>query len=163
MFEAFKLAIIPYLSAIKIAAVVLVFLAGCLITREYYVNQLNEAIIARQKAEAKFAATASDVRVEFIKTTNTIETKGKDRIIEVIKYVPIDKVTNGFIEYHNAAAENRELKSMTPDEASVQSEKTLQDAAKVVNNNYTNCNKYIVQIKSLQSLLKTIESMYNVE
>lgn len=168
MFEALKLQLEPYLFAIKIAAIVLVFLSGCYVTHLYYSNKLADAIIATQKAEAALAAKGSDIQVKFIKDTQTIEVKGKDRQIRVTEYVPkIEYVTgtcpnpnlvsNGFVEYHNAAVENRELKLMSSTELSQSSEITQQRVATVINSNYTLCNKYITQIEALQEFLIEVE------
>lgn len=168
MFESLKLQIEPYLLAIKIAGLVLIFLSGCYVTRLYYTNKLKDAIIATQKVSAELAAKGSEIEVRFIKTTETVETQGKDRQVRVTEYVPKieyvegkcpnpNVVTEGFVEYHNAAVDNRELKLMTSTELSKTSEVTQQRVATVINSNYMQCNKYIVQIEALQEFLREVE------
>lgn len=161
IFDSLLLKLNPYMLFIKITAIALVFLSGCYVTRLYYVNKLEAQIIATQKAEAVLAAKGSDIQVKFIKDTQTVEVKGKDRIIKVIEYVPQDLVTNGFVEYHNAAVDNRDLMTMTPDEASKISQINQQQVATVVSKNYVTCNKYILQIEALQNFLREIEKTYN--
>lgn len=151
---------------VKIAAIVAIFAAGCFVTSLYYDKELSDIKIAAQKselarkdAEAKLNAKGEEVRVEFIKTINTITTKGETRIVKVIEYVPVDRITYGTIEFHNAAVDSRQLEPIS--NANELSDKTQQDLAVVVSKNYTTCNKYIETIESLQTILSEIEKTYN--
>ena len=157
MLENLKLQLQPYMMAIKIAAIVAVFLSGCYVTHLYYANKLSAAIIATRKAEAALAAKGTGIEIKYIKEVSVIEKKGATRIVEVIKYVPIDKITEGFIEFHNAAVDNRPLKEMTDVQINTLSDKTMQDAAKVISSNYDQCNIYIKQIDGLQEYIREVE------
>lgn len=156
----------PYMMYVRIAAIAAVFAAGCFVTSLYYDKELSDIKIAAQKselarkdAEAKLNAKGEEVRVKFINTTNTITTKGETRIVKVIEYVPVDRITYGTIEFHNSAVESRVLQPI--ENVNELSEKTQQDLAIVVSKNYTTCNKYREMINSLQSLLSEIEKTYN--
>ena len=173
MFESIKLAAEPYLIWIKVAAVALVFVAGCYVTHLYYAKQLSDAVIARQTAELKLQTATSKIEIQFVKDTQVITTKGKDRVLKVTEYVPALTastscakceamvVTEGFVEYHNAAVDSRDLKVMTSDEIVKPSTATMQSVAGIVNANYTTCNKYRIQIEGLQALLLEVQKVHN--
>ena len=157
----------PYMLYIKLAFIVAVFLAGCYVTRLYYTHQLQEAIIATQKAEAALAAKGNDIQIKYVKEIQTVVLKGKDREIKVVEYVPVESVpvncpnpnvlNNGFVELHNAAVENRELAKLSEEVIIKDSDKTKQHLAMVINTNYTTCNKYIKQIEGLQTFIEEVE------
>ncbi len=154
---------------IKIIAIALVFLSGCYTTRLYYVNKLNNAIIATQKAEAELAATSAKIEIKYVKEIQFIKVKGTERTVKVNVYVPkIEYVQSencpnpnlvhaGLVEFHDAAAENRALRVMTPVEIEQQTNVSLEHFADTVNKNYTTCNEYRAQIERLQEFLTEIE------
>lgn len=157
MIERIKLAIAPYLLWIKIAFCIGLIAVGAYVTHLYYKNQLAEAVVAQMKADAALAEYMAKVNTDFVSESVKTEVRYvyRDKVIE--KYIPIDKVTEGFVEFYNAAVENRELKPMTYEEANAVSNKTLVDVGAVTNANYSNCNKYIKQVTALQNILKEIE------
>ena len=157
MFETIKLQLEPYLLTLKIIGLIVIFLAGCYVTHLYYKGELSDAIIAKEKANAALAIKMNEHNTEFIQGTNQIQTEYKYRDRVVDHYIPIDKVSEGFVEWHNAAVEHRELKPMDTEVANKPSDKTLRDLATVLNLNYSSCNKYIIQIEGLQSVLSDIE------
>lgn len=168
MFESIKLAIMPYLMYIKIAAVAAVFMSGCVITRLYYTHELDQLTlkakdveIARQNIAAELMAKGSDIQIKFIKSAAVVETKAVDRVVQVVKYVPTEFITNGFVEFFNAGVQNRDLKTMTTDEISKSSKITQQRLAVVSSENNKMCNKYILQLNATIDLLETIEKTHN--
>lgn len=161
-YEQFKVAIIAVLYA-------LTFIAGVYVTHLYYSDKVAKQIEATQIAEAKLVTSLANVRVEYVKGIDTITYIDKVRIINIPTYVnlpigPNKCVTNGFIEVHNAAVESRELKVMTQDEVNVDSSTiNMQDVARVVDANYAMCNKYIEQIKALQSTVNLFKETYGAK
>lgn len=161
-FEQFKVALIAILF-------VLTFVAGVYVTHLYYSDKDAKHIEAVQIAQTKLAASLANVRVEYVKGVDTITYVDKVRTVNIPTYVnlpagPNKCVTNGFIEVLNASADSRELKPMTPVEADVDSTTVnMQDVARVVDANYTTCNKYIEQIKALQSTVSLFKETYGAK
>lgn len=151
----------PYLMWIKVAAIAAVFLSGCYVTHLYYNNQISDAVIAKQKLEIALKDATNKITIKFVKDTQVITIKGAERILKVVEYVNVPgeckQITAGFVEYHNAAVENRSLTPMTEDNAKVQTKSTVEDLALTINANYSQCNKYRAQIEALQELLLEIK------
>lgn len=154
---------------IKLAVIALIFASGCYTTRLYYVNKLNNAIIATQKAEAALVAAGSKIEIKYVKEIEYIKVQGAERTRTVtvyvpkIEYVPSENCPNpnvvraGLVEFHNAAAENRPLKELTSADINTETTISLDHFADIVNKNYTMCNSYITQIERLQEFLTEIE------
>lgn len=167
MFESIKLLFTTYKIYVMIIIAALIFLSGCYVTKLYYVNELKDIEIATQKAEAKakqleadLSAKGNDIQLKFVKTYETIEGKSKERVVEVVKYVPLDKISTGVVEFYNAGIQNRDLKQMTEDEIKKPSNITEQQLALTTNKNNVACNKYIEQLKALQAVAREIENTY---
>lgn len=152
-------AVAPYKFWIKLGGLAIVFLFGCYVTSLYYKNEMNDEIQKRKDAEIALTKAAAH--------TNTVYIEGKTKV--VTKYVYRDKIVNhyittatevlpkGFVEYYNAAVENRDLLTMTDAQAAEKSDKTMMDLARVSNYNLTTCNKYRLQILGLQDVLRAVE------
>ena len=146
IFEQFKLYFI-------IGILLFAFLFGAYATHLWYAADIKDREIRTQELQLKLDAALSDVRVEYITKTVNTTSKGEVRTVKVIEYIPLESIDAGFIEYLNAAADNRPLAVLTPEQIATPTGKTLRDAAISVNNNYTSCNKYITQIEALQHLI----------
>lgn len=161
-FEQFKAILIGILF-------VLTFVAGVYVTHLYYSDKIAKQIEATQIAQTKLAASLANVRVEYVKGIDTITYVDKVRTVNIPTYVnlpagPNKCVTDGFIEVVNAAADSRDLKPMTTEEKDADSATVnMQDVARVVDANYTMCNKYIEQIKALQSTVSLFKETYGAK
>ena len=126
----------------------------------YYKSELADAVIERQKADAALNDAIANKTYVYVKGDTETVVKWKTREVQVPVYLPLDKVSKGFVEFYNAAVENRELAPLTAEEANAPSDKTLRDVGQVSNKNYTNCNRYIMQITTLQGILEEVRKSY---
>jgi len=130
--------------------------------------------------QTKAALEASQAVVSTIGKQDTataaIETKDADQQVKIVTntitvvkrvpvYVKVNKacptVPAGFVAIHDASALSVEPKSMTEDQASQPSNKTLQDVANKVVENYGTCNATIQRLNDLQEWVKQQQQISN--
>ena len=110
--------------------------------------------------------------------TSAVEAKDADQQVKIVTntitvvkrvpvYVKVDKakacptVPAGFVAIHDAAALSAEPKPMTEDQAAQPSNKTLQDVANTVVENYGSCNAAIQKLTDLQEWVKSQQAITN--
>ena len=161
MFAQIKLFINQFKIYFIGAIALLIFLAGVGVTRMYYQNILKDQQVKLEQAKNELKTALENVRVEYVTKIEYIKVKGEDRVRTVTQLVPADFVSNGFVEFHNAAVQNRD--AVVNEHSLELSTKTMQDVANVVNENYTSCNKYIEQVNALQQSLEAYNKIYGTK